>query len=245
MIIEIWSDFMCPFCYIGKRRLENVLAQFPHRDEVKLQFKSFELDSHAELNSGKTNAEYLAAKYNMSVEQAKGMNAQMNANARTAGLEYNIDEMIPTNSFSAHRLTHWADTQGKMLELSERLFKAIFIEGKHAGDKDVLIQLAEEVGLDRSAAAEVLASNQFAEQVRADQAEGEQLGIRGVPFFVFDRKFAISGAQPDDVFRDAIQKAWDERSPFTMVESSTANADAGGVCTDDGCEVPQSDKPSK
>lgn len=101
MNIEIWSDFLCPFCYIGKRRLENVLEQFPHRDEVKLQFKSFELDPNAALNPGKTNSEYLAAKYNMSVEQAKGMNAQMNANARTAGLEYNIDAMIPTNSFSS------------------------------------------------------------------------------------------------------------------------------------------------
>lgn len=242
MNIEIWSDFMCPFCYIGKRRLENVLAQFPHRDEVKLQFKSFELDPNAELNSGKTNAEYLAAKYNMSVEQARGMNAQMNANARTAGLEYNIDEMIPTNSFSAHRLTHWAETQGKMLELSERLFQAIFIEGKHVGNSDVLIELAEEVGLDRNTAAEVLSSNQFADQVRTDQAEGEQLGIRGVPFFVFDRKFAVSGAQPDEVFLDAIQKAWDEHSPFTMVESNTTDVDGSGVCTEDGCEVPQPDQ---
>lgn len=182
MNIEIWSDFLCPFCYIGKRRLENVLEQFPHRDEVKLQFKSFELDPNAALNPGKTNSEYLAAKYNMSVEQAKGMNAQMNANARTAGLEYNIDAMIPTNSFSAHRLTHWADTQGKALELSERIFQAVFIEGKHSGDPEVLAQLAEEVGLDRNAATAVLSSDQFTDNVRADQAEGEQLGIRGVPF---------------------------------------------------------------
>lgn len=241
MNIEIWSDFMCPFCYIGKRRLENVLEQFPHRDEVKLQFKSFELDPNAVVNSGKTNTDYLTSKYNISMEQAQGMNTQMNANARKAGLEYNIDAMIPTNSFSAHRLTHWAETQGKALELSERLFQAVFIEGKHAGDLDVLAQLAEEVGLDRNAAATVLSSEQFADNVRADQAEGEQLGIRGVPFFVLDRKFAISGAQPDEVFLDAIQKAWDERSPFTMVESNTADAEGNGVCTEDGCEVPQSD----
>ncbi|WP_145146815.1 DsbA family oxidoreductase [Paenibacillus xylanexedens] len=241
MNIEIWSDFLCPFCYIGKRRLENVLQQFPHRDEVKLQFKSFELDPNAELNPGKTNTEYLASKYNISVEQAQGMNTQMNANARTAGLEYNIDAMIPTNSFSAHRLTHWADTKGKALELSERIFQAVFIEGKHSGDPEVLAQLAEEVGLDRDAAAAVLSSDQFTDNVRADQAEGEQLGIRGVPFFVFDRKFAVSGAQPDEVFLGAIQKAWDERSPFTMVESSTTDADGSGVCTDDGCAVPPSD----
>lgn len=241
MNIEIWSDFMCPFCYIGKRRLENVLEQFPHRNEVKFEFKSFELDPNAEVETGKTNTEYLASKYNISKEQAQGMNAQMNANARTAGLEYNIDAMVPTNSFAAHRLTHWAKSQDKALELSERLFQAVFIEGKHVGNHEVLLQLAEEVGLDRSEAAVILESNQFAEQVRADQAEGEQLGIRGVPFFVLDRKFAISGAQPDEVFLDAIQKAWDERSPFTMVESNAADNEGSGVCTEDGCEVPQRD----
>lgn len=242
MNIEVWSDFMCPFCYIGKRRLENVLQQFPHRDKVKLQFKSFELDPNAEVNSGKTNTEYLSSKYNISEEQARGMNAQMNANARTAGLEYNIDAMIPTNSFAAHRLTHWADTQGKALELSERLFQAIFIEGKHAGDHEVLADLAQEVGLDRDAAAAVLSSDEFTENVRADQAEGAQLGIQGVPFFVLDRKFAVSGAQPDEVFLNALQKAWDEHSPFTIVESADATAD-GGVCTDEGCEIPPN-KPS-
>ncbi|MBB6019123.1 putative DsbA family dithiol-disulfide isomerase [Paenibacillus sp. JGP012] len=242
MNIEVWSDFMCPFCYIGKRRLENVLEQFPHRDKVKLQFKSFELDPNAEVNSGKTNTEYLSSKYNISEEQARGMNAQMNANARTAGLEYNIDAMIPTNSFAAHRLTHWADTQGKALELSERLFQAIFIEGKHAGDHKVLADLAQDVGLDRDAAAAVLSSDEFTENVRADQAEGAQLGIQGVPFFVLDRKFAVSGAQPDEVFLNALQKAWDEHSPFTIVESADATAD-GGVCTDEGCEIP-ANKPS-
>ncbi|MBY0201841.1 DsbA family oxidoreductase [Paenibacillus polysaccharolyticus] len=243
MNIEVWSDFMCPFCYIGKRRLENVLEKFPHRDEVKLQFKSFELDPNAEVNSGKTNVDYLTSKYNISEEQARGMNAQMNANARTAGLEYNIDAMIPTNSFAAHRLTHWADTQGKALDLSERLFHAIFIEGKHVGDPQVLADLAQEVGLDREAAVAVLSSDQYTENVRADQAEGAQLGIRGVPFFVLDRKFAVSGAQPDDVFLDALQKAWDERSPFTIVESNDAASDRNGVCTEEGCEVPQN-KPS-
>lgn len=242
MNIEIWSDYMCPFCYIGKRRLEQVLEQFPHRDDVTVEFKSFELDPNAELNSGKSNTDYLTEKYNISAEQAQAMNAQMNANARTAGLEYDIDSMVPTNSFAAHRLSQWAGTQGKMLELSERLFKAVFIEGKDTGDHNTLIQLAEEVGLDGQEAAAVLASNQYADHVRADQAEAAQLGVRGVPFFVIDRKFAVSGAQPEEVFRNALQKAWDERTPFTMVESAGDHTADAGLCTDEGCELPQ--KPS-
>jgi predicted DsbA family dithiol-disulfide isomerase len=147
--------------------------------------------------------------------------------------------MVPTHSLDAHRLTLWAQTQGKMLELSERLFQAVFIEGKHTGDHEVLATLAGEVGLDRGEAAAVLASDRFTVEVRADEAEGAQLCVRGVPFFVFDRKFAVSGAQPDEVFHDALQKAWEERSPFTMVNASSSEADAGGVCTDDGCEIPR------
>ncbi|ALP39171.1 disulfide bond formation protein DsbA (plasmid) [Paenibacillus sp. IHB B 3084] len=238
MNIEVWSDYMCPFCYIGKRRLEQVVKQFPHHDEVQLTFKSFELNPDAVKDSGKTINEELSAKYGVSLQEAQAMNDRMNENARTAGLQYNIHAMVPTNSLDAHRLTLWAQTQGKMLELSERLFQAVFIEGKHTGDHEVLTALAAEVGLDRDEAAAVLASDRFTDEVRADEAEGAELGVRGVPFFVFDRKFAVSGAQPDEVFHDALQKAWDERSPFTMVSASSSADDAGGVCTDDGCELP-------
>ncbi|WP_025719311.1 DsbA family oxidoreductase [Paenibacillus sp. 1-18] len=239
MNIEVWSDFMCPFCYIGKRRLEQVLQQFPHRDEVKLTFKSFELNPDAVRDSGKTINEELSAKYGVSLQEAQAMNDRMNENARSAGLEYNIHAMVPTNSLDAHRLTHWAQTQGKMLELSERLFQAVFIEGQHTGDQEVLTTLAAEVGLDQNEAAVILNSDRFTNEVRADEAEGAELGVRGVPFFVFDRKFAVSGAQSDEVFHDALQKAWAERSPFTMVSAGSSENDAGGVCTDDGCEIPR------
>lgn len=239
MNIEVWSDYMCPFCYIGKRRLEQVLQQFPHRDEVKLTFKSFELNPNAVKDSGKTINEELSAKYGVSLQEAQAMNDRMNENARSAGLEYNIHAMVPTNSLDAHRLTLWAQSQGKMLELSERIFQAVFIEGKHTGDHEVLAALAAEVGLDQEEAAAILASDRFMDEVRGDEAEGAELGVRGVPFFVFDRKFAVSGAQPDAVFHDALQKAWNERSPFTMVSASPADNDAAGVCTDDGCEIPR------
>ncbi|WP_338532460.1 DsbA family oxidoreductase [Paenibacillus peoriae] len=238
MNIEVWSDYMCPFCYIGKRRLEQVLQQFPHRNEVQLTFKSFELNPNAVRDSGKTINEELSAKYGVSLQEAQAMNDRMNENARSAGLDYNIHTMVPTNSLDAHRLTLWAQTQGKMLELSERLFQAVFIEGKHTGDHEVLVALATEVGLDQKEAAAILASDRFTDEVRADEAEGAELGVQGVPFFVFDRKFAISGAQPEEVFHDALQKAWDERSPFTMISGSSSKQDAGGLCTDEGCELP-------
>ncbi|QDY82777.1 DsbA family oxidoreductase [Paenibacillus polymyxa] len=238
MNIEVWSDYMCPFCYIGKRRLEQVLQQFPHRDEVQLTFKSFELNPNAVKDSGKTINEELSAKYGVSLQEAHAMNDRMTENARSAGLEYNIHAMVPTNSLDAHRLTQWAQTQGKMLELSERLFQAVFMEGKHTGDREVLAALAAEVGLDHNEAAAILASDRFTDEVRADEAEGAKLGVQGVPFFVFDRKFAVSGAQPEEVFHDALQKAWDERPPFTMISGSSSKQDAGGICTDEGCELP-------
>ncbi|WP_138494627.1 DsbA family oxidoreductase [Paenibacillus pinistramenti] len=232
MKIEIWSDYMCPFCYIGKRRLEAAIQRFGHAGQIELQFRSFELNPQAALNSGKTIAEELAAKFGVSVQQAKGMNDQMTANARTAGLEYKMDTMVPTNSFDALRLTHWAASKGKMLEMSERLFRAVFSESGHIGDRTVLAGLAAEIGLPREEAAAVLESSAYGAEVRADEEEAGRLGITGVPFFVFDRKFAVSGAQPEEVFIQALQKAWEESQPFTVLGGSS-----GGACTDDGCSL--------
>ncbi|MFM9279534.1 DsbA family oxidoreductase [Paenibacillus jiagnxiensis] len=239
MMIEVWSDFMCPFCFIGKRRLENALAQFEHRDQVKVQFRSFELNPAAARESEFTMPEELAAKYGVSLQQAEAMNKNLEAQARTVGLNYNLNAIVPTNSFDAHRLTHWADTQGKMAELSERLFKAVLEEAQHIGSVEVLADLAGEVGLDRSEAASVLAGDSFTAEVRRDEAQAQQLGINGVPFFVLNGKFAISGAQPDEVFADALQQAWNERSPFTIVEPKDQSD--GAVCTEDGCEIPPGD----
>ncbi|GGA26874.1 DsbA family oxidoreductase [Paenibacillus physcomitrellae] len=232
MKIEIWSDYMCPFCYIGKRRLETAVQRFGHQDEIEIQFRSFELNPQAQVNSGKSIAEELAGKFGVSVEQAKAMNEQMTANARTAGLEYNMESMVPTNSFDALRLTHWAASFGKMKEMSERLFSAVFTESKHIGDPAVLAGLAAEVGLSREEALQVLEGDAYAAEVRRDEEEAGALGITGVPFFVFDRKFAVSGAQPEDVFMQALEKAWEESKPFTVL-----GADSAATCTDDGCKL--------
>ncbi|MFD0617245.1 DsbA family oxidoreductase [Paenibacillus sp. GCM10027629] len=210
MKVEIWSDYQCPFCYMGKRQFEEALKQFPHQDAIEIVFKSFELDPNAPVEPKETIDEMLASKYGMSIEQAKAMNSDVAARAAEVGLTYVFDEMKPLNSFTVHRLTHFAATRGLQQQLTERLFAAYFTESKSLGDMETLLTLAVEVGLDREEASAVLASDDFANEVRADEQEGSRLGVQGVPFFVFNRRYAVSGAQSQDVFRDVLQKAWDE-----------------------------------
>lgn len=212
MKIEIWSDFACPFCYMGKRRLERALEQFPNRTEVEIAFRSFELDPNAERETDMDVYDMLSAKYGVSRSQAISMNAQLAGQARELGLIYRFDTMILTNTFDAHRLTHWAARQGKQAEMAERLFRAHFTDSLHIGRRETLIGLAEEVGLGRDEAANMLAGEAFADAVRKDEREAAGLGIRGVPFFLIDRKYAVSGAQPVDVFLQALRKGWDSHA---------------------------------
>jgi predicted DsbA family dithiol-disulfide isomerase len=210
MIVEIWSDYVCPFCYIGKRRFEAAVQQFEHKDKIQVRYRSFELDPYAERNSGTDMHGLLAAKYGMSREQAKAMNGNVAKQAEAVGLKYDFDHMIPTNSFDAHRLTHFAAKHGKMSEMTERLFKAYFTDCKHIGDYETLVALAAEVGLDSQETSEMLASGEYTNEVRADEQEGQRLGIHGVPYFVINRQYAVSGAQSSEVFLEALQKAWNE-----------------------------------
>ena len=160
MQIEIWSDFVCPFCYIGKRRFEQGLNNFEHKDEVEIMFKSFELMPQLGKDLGKSIHQVISDEKGIPLEQAKSMNAQLTAQANELGLDYQFDTMIPTNTLNAHRLTHFAAQSGKMVEMSERIFKAYFIESKHIGDFDTLASLAEDVGLDREQALQMLNSDQ-------------------------------------------------------------------------------------
>lgn len=234
MKVEIWSDFMCPFCYIGKRRFEAALEQFSNKNEIEIIYRSFELDPNAERNVNHDVHEMLAKKYGMSLEQAKSMNNDVAGQARALGLEYHFDTMILTNTFDSHRLTHFAAHYGKMHEMAERLFSAYFTESKHIGDHETLSALAEEVGLDKNEAARMLAGDEYTKEVRADEQKAVQLGIRGVPFFVINDKYAISGAQPSEVFLEALQKAWYEERPLTILNDSNDvrvdTACADGVC---------------
>lgn len=208
MKVEIWSDVVCPYCYIGKREFEQALARFPHKDQVEVDWKSFELDREAPVRDEDDMYTLLARKYGRTREQAKVMVAGVVERARSVGLEYNMDRAVMGSSFDAHRLIQFAKTHGKADEVEERLFKAHFVLGEHIGDRAVLKLIAEEVGLDGKQVEEMLATEAFTEAVHDDEYEARQIGVRGVPFFVLDRKYAVSGAQASDHFLEALRQAW-------------------------------------
>lgn len=238
MKIEVWSDFVCPFCYIGKRRLEEALVKFPHRDEVEIEFKSFELDPNSPKDSNESIHEMLAAKYGTSVEEAKRMNEGVGQQAASVGLTFNFEKMTPTNTFDAHRLAHFAKTKGKDGDVTEKLLHAYFTDSKKLNNHDTLVEIAKTAGLDEAEVTAVLKDEQvYADDVRFDERTAQEIGVRGVPFFVINQKYAISGAQPPETFLGALEKVWKEENAAPTLQE--LSSDSGGVsCTDDGCEVP-------
>jgi predicted DsbA family dithiol-disulfide isomerase len=211
MTIEIWSDVVCPFCYIGKREFEKALAQFPERDNVQVVWKSFELDPDAPAKSELDMYGMLVQKYGGTREDAKARVAGVVERAKTVGLDYNMDIAVVGSSFDAHRLLQFAKTKDKGDAMKERLLNAYFTEGAHLADVPTLIKLASEVGLDGGGVATMLSTTAFTDEVRADEHEAQQIGVRGVPFFVIDRKFSVSGAQQSEAFLGALQQAWEAR----------------------------------
>jgi predicted DsbA family dithiol-disulfide isomerase len=239
MKVEIWSDYVCPFCYIGKRKFELALEQFAHKGEIAIEFRSFELNPGADSNSGISTYRMLASKYGMSEEQAKASTANVAEQAAAVGLDFRFEGTVETNTFDAHRVAHFAAGQQKAHEMSERLFRAYFTEGVNVGNRALLVELAGEVGLDKAEVAAMLDTEQFKEAVRAEEDEGSQLGIRGVPFYVIDRKYAVSGAQSPEVFLDTLNKAWQEKHP-AIIQVNEGAADE--LCTDGVC-APDVSKP--
>ena len=232
MKIEIWSDIVCPWCAIGKRRFESALERFDHRDDVEVVWRSFELDPTAPAERPESLNEHLAAKYGMSVAQAAAMHQQMTATAAQEGLDFRFDRARPGNTFDAHRLIHLAAEHGLQDAMKDRLLTAYFTEGQPIGDISTLTRLAGEVGVDEVLAKETLSGDAFADAVRADEAEASALGISGVPFFVVDRRYGVSGAQPADLLLEVLDKAWSQRQPMTMV-----NVDGDAACAEDNCAV--------
>jgi len=205
--VEIWSDVVCPWCYIGKRRFETALAQFERADEVEVVWRSFELDPDAPRTQADSSLEHLARKYGMSVDQARASQNHVTELAAAEGLEYRLADVRRGNSFDAHRLLHLARERGKQDELKERLLRAYFSEGEPIGEPEALGRLPVEVGLDRMEVAEMLAGDRFAREVRDDEHSARLLGIRGVPFFVLDERYGIEGAQPAESILQALRTA--------------------------------------
>jgi predicted DsbA family dithiol-disulfide isomerase len=204
MKIEIWSDVICPWCYIGKRRFETALASFAQRDDVQVIWRSFELDPKAPPQHPGTLEERLAHKYGVSLQQAVAMNARVTGVAREVGLEYHLENARPGNTFDAHRLLHFAASRQLGDRATERIMHAYFSEALQVGDRTALARLAPEFGIAENEAWAMLESGAYADAVRADEARAAGFGISGVPFFVFDEKFGVSGAQPIEVFAKAL-----------------------------------------
>ena len=210
MKIEVWSDYVCPFCYIGKRRLEEAIESTGLGDKVEVVFKAYELDPNSPKTSEKTMTEVLAEKYNSSLEEAKNMTGNVVEQAKTVGLSYDFENLRPANTFDAHRLAKLAEQEGLGDEIAEQLLKSYFVEAKEIGTHEELLKVADEVGVSAERAKQVLESDEFAADVKKDIEEAGQIGVQGVPFFVIDRKYAISGAQPAETFANALQKAFEE-----------------------------------
>ncbi|MFO0358686.1 MAG: DsbA family oxidoreductase [Sphingobacteriaceae bacterium] len=232
MKVEIWSDIMCPFCYIGKRHYEAAIANFADSANVEVVWKSFQLDPSLPKPASKLSTyAYLAERKGMSVEQSKALHQNVVEMAKNAGLNYDFDKAVVANSFDAHRLIQFAKTKGLGDEAEERLFKAYFMEGKDMSDVTTLVDLGKEIGLNESEVKEVVNSTAYTNEVNSDIEEAHQIGVQGVPFFVFDRKYAISGAQPVEAFTKTLEKSfseWRKENPSVKLEVSE-----GKVCTPD------------
>jgi predicted DsbA family dithiol-disulfide isomerase len=231
MRIEIWSDVVCPWCYVGKRRLEQALAEFPHREDVEVVYRSFELDPAAPQVATETTVEALARRWGTDVAGAREAMARGDEVATEVGLHFRHHDTPRARTVDAHRLLHLAKDAGVQAELKETLLAAYFTHGRSMGDHDVLRKAAADVGLDPARVDAVLGTDEYADAVEADVREAVAFGATGVPFYVVDRKYGIAGAQPTEVFYQVLERAWDESHPTIDV---VGGADA---CGPDGCAV--------
>lgn len=230
MKIEIWSDIRCPFCYIGKRKFEEALNRFSEKDKVEIIWRSFELDPDLKTNPEISATDYLAQTKGMHPDQVAQMIEHVKQSARETGLDFDFENNILANSYHAHRLIQFAQSAGLGSEAEEALFEAHLTKGKNIDDKEVLLRAGTSIGLNADQVNQLLSSDDFGDKVRDDQNKAQSLGIRGVPFFVFDEKYAVSGAQSPDVFLNALQQTWTE-----WIGSQNNSAEGDGMsCTIDG-----------
>lgn len=232
MKIEIWSDVMCPFCYIGKKNVEQALEALPFKDEVKVEWKSFQLDPTLEPSETKTTAEYFREKKGFPEEQAKQMTNQVIQMGKASGIDFNFEKALITNTFTAHKLLHLAKKHNKSNEMEEELFKAHFLDGKNVGDIDTLVSLAVSLGIDAEEAKKSLQSEEFDYEINQDILEARNNGISGVPFFILNGKYAVSGAQPAEVLKNTLIQTYEET--VILFKDNTQN---NLSCDADGCSI--------
>ncbi len=233
MKIELWSDFACPFCYIGKKRFENALSKFAHKDQVEVIYKAYQLNPNAPKVMKGSAAESFAKGHGTTPEQATQKFKMFIDNAKTVGLDYRYDIIQLTNTFDAHRVAKWANTLGLEPVVTDRFMKAYFTDGLNLADTKTLINLAKEVGLDEEKTKSMLASNDFADQVNLEIQEARQVGVQGVPFFVLNRKYGVSGAQQEEYFTQVLEQLWQEDNNLNVISDS----DEGHTCDDEGCSI--------
>lgn len=236
MKIDIWSDIVCPFCYIGKRHLELALEQFEHADSVEIVWHSFELDPKAPQNSSQSIVEHIAHKYQISMEQSEASQRDIAARAAAVGLTFNWEIAQPGNTFDAHRLIHLGKAHGLEGSAEEAFIKAYFTQGRAIGDPAVLKEIALELGLPEEEIDEVLKGDKFAHAVRADERVAAELGISGVPFFLLENQWVINGAQPVETILAGLQQVWNEthqaKAPQLL---KVPGAEGGKTCGPEGC----------
>ncbi len=233
MKVDIFSDVVCPWCAIGKRRFERAVDGFTHKAEVEVTWRAFELDPSAPAHTEGDMTAHLAKKYGVTLDEARSSQARLSAMASAEGLEFHFEQTRRANTFDAHRLLHFALDVGVQDALKERLFRAYFTEGASIGDTATLVRLGEEVGLDGPKCAEVLQVGTYGTEVRGDEAEARSLGISGVPFFVIDGKYGISGAQQPETILQVLNEAWSRSHPLSPIIGD------GAVCDDEHCELPR------
>lgn len=210
MQVKIWSDVRCPFCYIGKKKFEAALEKFPQKDQIEVVWKSFQLDPTLKTDTSLSTLDYFIKTKGVSEEQARQMFSGATQMAKESGINFNLEESIPANSFMAHRLIQLAKSKSLGNQIEEALFKAHFEEAKNIDNIKVLLQVATSIGMNAEEAETMLEADDFAYEVRQDEMEGRNIGVRGVPFFVFDDKYAVSGAQSSEVFLQNLEKSWEE-----------------------------------
>jgi len=231
MEVKIWSDVRCPFCYIGKRKFEAALEKFQHKDKVKVTWKSFQLDPGLQTRTDINTLDYFVETKGVTKEQARQMLSGATQMAKEVGLDFHLEDSVLANSFKAHKLIQMAKSKDLGDEIEEALFKAHFEASKNIDDTEVLVAIAASIGMDEAEVRAMLESDDYEYEVKQDELEARNIGVRGVPFFVFDDRYAISGAQPTEAFLETIEKAWEEFRPKSNLEISEGDSCA----TDANC----------